>query len=165
MKALVIYYSKTGNTKAVAERIAHPLDADLEEILEVERRTGNLRSAMDAILGKRPVLQPMGRSPAEYDLVFVGTPVWKLSPAPAMQVFLSTARLEGKPVGLFCTMGGMGDKRTFANMERSLVGSRVIGRLSLDAPQMKDPQAVTATVNAWLDELKPSFPTPETPTA
>jgi flavodoxin len=158
MKTLVVYYSKTQKTKAVAERIAREMGADIEEIREVNRRRGNVRSAFDAIFRRMPAIQAMSHSLSDYDLVVVGTPVWAQGPAPAIQVFLSSANLQGKPVALFCTMGGMGDKRTFAKMEGLLPGSRLVGRLSFDQQETSSLENVAERIASWATELRSHTP-------
>lgn len=157
MKTLVVYYSKAGHTKAIAERIAQEMGADIEEIHEVSRR-GNVRSAFDAIFKRMPAIRAMSHSLSDFDLVIIGTPVWAQGPAPAIQVLLSSANLQGKVVALFCTMGGVGDKRTFAKMEGLLTGSRTIGRLSFDQQEMKSSETVAQRVTAWTTELRARVP-------
>jgi len=156
MRTIVIYYSKSGNTKSVAERIARAMDADIDEIVEAGKRGGNVRSALDAIFKRRPALKPFGRSLDDYDLVFIGTPIWRMNAVPAMQVFLSAQQWDSKRVALFCTMGGIGDKRAFATMRRLLAGARVIGELPLDAPALKDDDTVDSRVSAWIADVKAS---------
>jgi len=158
MKTLVIYYSKTGNTKAVAEEIAQELGADTEEIREAGRRHGYVRSAFDAIFKRMPDIRAMTHSLSDYDLVIVGTPVWGQGPVPPIQVFLSSADLQGKPVALFCTMGGVGDRRTFAKMEGLLTGSRIVARLSFDQQKAKSPETVAERVKVWTRELLDRLP-------
>ena len=156
MRTLVIYYSKSGNTKSVAQRIVRATDADSEEIIEAGKRGGNVRSALAAIFKRRPALKPFSRSLDDYDLVFIGTPIWRMNAVPAMHVFLSTQRWISKQVALFCTMGGMGDKRAFATMRRLLAGARVIGELALDAPALKNEEKVASRVSAWIADVKTS---------
>ena len=79
MKALVVYYSRTGNTRLVAETIAEGLNADIEEIEDKKDRTGAfgyLRSGYEAIFKKLTEIQPNNKKTEEYDLVIVGSPVW-----------------------------------------------------------------------------------------
>ena len=154
MRTLVIYYSKSGNTKSVAQQIVRAMDADIEEIIEAGKRGGNVRSALAAIFKRRPALKPFSRSLDDYDLVFIGTPIWRMNVVPAMHVFLSTQRWTSKQVALFCTMGGMGDKRAFAAMRRLLAGARVIGELALDGPALKDDEAVDSRVSAWIVDVR-----------
>jgi len=101
-------------------------------------------------------LKPFGRSLDDYDFVFIGTPIWRMNAVPAIHVFLSAHQWDSKQVALFCTMGGVGDKRAFATMRRLLVGARVIGELALDAPTLKDDGKVDSRVSAWIADVKTS---------
>jgi len=153
MKALVIYYSRSGKTKDVAERIARAASADIEEIVEVEKHPGYARSAIAAILKRKPALKPFGRSLDDYDLVFVGTPVWRMNAVPAIQSFLATQAWRSKQVALFCTMGGMGDRKTFRTMRELMPGARVPGEIAFDTAGLKNPEEIEARVNVWVAEV------------
>lgn len=79
MKVLVVFYSRTGNTRHVAEVLARRLMADIEEIKDEKSRLGFLgflRSGYEALAGKLAEIQPASRSPDEYDLTIIGSPVW-----------------------------------------------------------------------------------------
>ena len=83
MKSLVVYYSRTGNAKFVAETIATEMSADIEEIVDLKRRAGKLgwvSAGRDAMGGKETQIAPTKRVPADYDLIVVGTPIWAWSP-------------------------------------------------------------------------------------
>ena len=61
MKTLVIYYTRTGNTKFAAETIAAELGADLEEVVGLKKRQGKLAflpSGRDAMRGKETEIAP-----------------------------------------------------------------------------------------------------------
>ena len=107
MKSLVVYYTRTGNTKFVAEIIAAELGSDLEEVVDLKKREGTLGymgANRDAISGKLTEIAPTKRSPADYDLIFVGTPVWYWRPSTAIKTYLAKTDLSGKKVALFFTM-------------------------------------------------------------
>ncbi|MCC7568143.1 MAG: flavodoxin domain-containing protein [Candidatus Methanofastidiosa archaeon] len=113
MRILVLYYSRTGTTRAVAESVASSLSADLEEVTEPQSRKGllgYLRSGFQAFRRIVVPLNPLVHEVAAYDLVVIGTPVWagRLS-----SPVLSLVRLHGADmasVAWFCTCGGSGDK-------------------------------------------------------
>ena len=153
MKTLVVYYSKAGHTKWVAERIARTAEAELEEIVEAGKRHGNVRSAFDAVFKREPELKPMTRSLEDYEFLFIGTPVWRMNAVPAMQAFLPTVDWAGKRVALFCTMGGMGDKRTFATMRDLLGPARVAGELGLSGRDLKDKSSADARITDWVKRM------------
>ncbi|MGZ7109578.1 MAG: flavodoxin family protein, partial [Methanobacterium sp.] len=60
MKILVVFYSRTDNTRKVAEEIKNSLDCDIEEIIDTQNRSGPLgymRSGRDASRGKLTILK------------------------------------------------------------------------------------------------------------
>ena len=109
MKSLIVFYSRTGNARFVAETIAAQIGADTEEIVDLKKRGGALGfigSGSDARLGKETEIAPTQRSPADYDLVIVGTPVWAGRPTPAITSYLKKNDLSGKKVAVFYVQGG-----------------------------------------------------------
>ena len=109
MKSLVVYYSRTGITKFVAEAIAAELGSDVEEIVDLKKREGRLgymAAGADAMSGKGTELASTTKTPAEYELIVVGTPVWAWGPTPAIRTYVKQNDLSGKKVALFFTMNG-----------------------------------------------------------
>ena len=118
-KTLVVYHSRSGNTRRVAQRIAEALGADLDEIRIVHPLAGSLGyafCAIEAILGLTPALRPARFDPDHYDCVVVGTPVWFWSLSSPVRSWLALHRPLRQRVGFFCTMGGSGAERAFASM-------------------------------------------------
>jgi len=118
MKTLVVYYSRTGTTKKVAEEIAEKLDADIEEIRDTVKRSGIwgwLISGRDGMNRRLTKLHRMDKNPIDYDLVIVGTPIWAGISAP-VRTYLTAFKSNFKKVAFFCTMGGSGEKKTFKEM-------------------------------------------------
>ncbi|WP_157622746.1 flavodoxin family protein [Solimonas soli] len=105
---LVVYYSHSGCSRQVAERLAAGLDADLEEIVELHRRRGPLgmaRCVIDAWLGREPgIVSPM-HSPHAYERVIVGGPVWANHIASPVRSYLSETMEELPRVAFFCCCG------------------------------------------------------------
>jgi flavodoxin len=78
MKTLVVYYSLSGKTRAVARSLAQQLAADGEEIRCARYRPGfwvYVKGSYDSATGRLPAIKP-GRDPSHYDLVVVGGPIW-----------------------------------------------------------------------------------------
>ena len=79
MRSLVVFYSRTGNSKFVAEKVASELRADTEEVVDLKNRRGLfgfIKAGYDATLGKETKIEKTQNSPRDYDLIVVGTPVW-----------------------------------------------------------------------------------------
>ena len=112
-KMLVLYYSQTSNTKAVAQEIATRLGADIEEIVAVNPYDGDFQATIER--GKKeldegiyPEIQPLKADIANYDVVFIGYPIWFGTYAPPVITWLNQVDLSGKKVVPFCTFGSGG---------------------------------------------------------
>lgn len=108
MKTLVVYYSRTGVTRKVAEELAQELEADLEEIVDEKNRSGALRfvvACKDAIRQKAAPIEASRRDPAQYDAVVVGSPVWANTMACAVRTWLGQHGEQIAKLACFCTMG------------------------------------------------------------
>lgn len=107
MKSLVVYYTRTGNAKFVAETIAAELGSDLEEVVDLKKRAGKLgwmSAGKDASQEKQTQIGPTSRVPQDYDLIVLGTPIWAWKPTPAIRTYIAKNDLSGKKVALFFTM-------------------------------------------------------------
>jgi len=112
-KMLVLYYSQTGNTKAVAEEIANKLGADIEEITMADPYDPDFQATIDRCLKEReqeilPTINPVKADLANYDVIFLGYPVWFGTYAPPVITFLNDADFSGKKIVPFCTFGSGG---------------------------------------------------------
>jgi flavodoxin len=104
MKTLVIYYTRTGNAKFIAETIAAELGADIEEVIDLKNRQGKLAfisAGRDAMSGKETEIAQTKRTPTDYDLIIIGQPVWAGNPTPAIRTYMNKNDLSGKKVALF----------------------------------------------------------------
>ena len=112
-QVLVLYYSQTSNTKAVAQEIATRLGADIEEIVPVELYDGDFQATIER--GKKeldegayPEIQPLKADVANYAVIFIGYPIWFGTYAPPVFTWLNQVDLSGKKVIPFCTFGSGG---------------------------------------------------------
>ena len=124
MKILVLYYSRSGNTKAVAEALAAALGGAseaLEDNADYTGAAGYLRAGRDALVGRTAVINPLRHKPADYDVVLLGQPVWGARPVPAVNCFLAAQPLTGKKVALFVTYDGGGAKGCLERDRKSVV--------------------------------------------
>ena len=112
-KALVLYYSQTGNTKGVALEIATRIGADMEEIIPVQPYDTGFRATIERCMKEREEgtvieIQPLTSDIAKYDVIFIGYPVWFGTYAPPVATFLDQTDLSGKKIVPFCTFGSGG---------------------------------------------------------
>lgn len=112
-KVLVLYYSQTSNTKAIAEEIAARLGADTEEIVSAEPYDGDFQATIERCMqerqtGKLPKVQPLAADLSAYDVIFLGYPIWFGTYAPPVAALLNEIDLSGKKVVPFCSFGSGG---------------------------------------------------------
>lgn len=109
MKTLIVFYSRTGATRDVAQELAQRLNAD---IAEITCRCfglwplGYLRAGFDSVRGKLPPIDLPPIDFSSYDFVLVGAPIWTSYPALPVRKFFSTATRLGAETGLFFTYEG-----------------------------------------------------------
>ena len=129
MKTLVAYFSATGTTEYPANIIAELLKSDIFEIVPAELYTADdlnwnnqkSRSSVEMKEGIRPALDHNPISIAEYDLIFLGFPIWWGREPSVVDTFLDAYDFTGKNVIPFCTSGGSGIGKTCERIA-SIVG-------------------------------------------
>ncbi|RAP51998.1 MAG: hypothetical protein BZ138_03975 [Methanosphaera sp. rholeuAM270] len=124
MTNLVIYYTRTNNTKLVAQTIKEEIGADLLEIKDKKNRSGPigyLMGAIDAFRGKTTDINYEDVDLKAYDTIFLGTPVWAAKPAPAIMEFIKENDFDGLQVITFATMGSTGGKSTVQAMNNLII--------------------------------------------
>jgi len=126
MKVLVVYYSKTGKTKLVAKEIAATLNANIRRVEEIKKRKGFLGFISDVSHARKEKcseiteIKPMDFNLDNYDLLFLGTPVWALKPTPAINTFISKANFKDKKVIIFVTMAAFGGETVIKLMREKI---------------------------------------------
>jgi flavodoxin len=110
-KNLVVYYSRTGNTRILAQWLAEWLDADIEELTEQHERKGrfgDLRSLFDVMSGHEPLIGAPKHDPRHYRRVIVGSPVWADHVASPVRTYLVEHAEKFRQVAFFCTCANSG---------------------------------------------------------
>jgi flavodoxin len=105
MKTLVAYYSRTGNTKKVAEALAESLNADIEAIVSDTKAKGMGRLAMQAFLRVHAKIAQTTNNAASYDVVVIGSPVWAGKMSSPIRTYLAQNKDKFTSVAFFCTHG------------------------------------------------------------
>lgn len=121
MKTLIVYYSRTGNTRKLAEKIASALDAEILQIHDEVDRSGlfgYLRSLKEALSKQEAKIRLQSIDPSQFDVVIVGTPVWASSMSSPVRAFLDDQAAKFNRVALFCTLGGNGGTAALRQMQK-----------------------------------------------
>jgi flavodoxin len=139
-KILVVYYSRSGNTKKVAEAVAKALNADVEQIIDKKDRSGFFGffgGGMDSAREYLTKIEPVKKDPANYDLVVLGTPVWTGKMTPAIRTYVVNNRRVFKSIAVFTTSGLTKPDKVVKHIE-VITGQKAVGVAGFSVKQITD---------------------------
>jgi flavodoxin len=154
MKTLVVYYTRTGNSKFAAETVAAEVGADVEEVVDLKNRKGRLAflsAGRDAMQGKLTEIAETKRNPFDYDLVVIVQPVWAGSPTPAIRTYLKKNDLSGKKVALFFTDAS---DKAVEKTKAIMPNSTFVGELALPAKEFENREETQKKIGEWCSTLR-----------
>ena len=124
MKTAIVYYSMSGNTKYVADKIAEKIEADIIRIepVKVYPDKGANRfvwGGVSAVIGEKPALHPYECNVEKYDRIILGTPVWASNFAPPIRTFVKeNPDIHEKKVAIFTYFSGGGADKAIEKMKK-----------------------------------------------
>jgi flavodoxin len=155
MKSLVVYYTRTGNTKFVAETIAAEMGSDIEEVVDLKNRQGKLgwmSAGRDGTAGKETQIAQTTRVPSDYDLVIIGTPIWAWRPSAAIRTYLGKNDFSGRKLALFFTMDS--NLKQAVEKTKSLAPNAVfVGDIAV-AKALENKEETAKKIADWCNTLK-----------
>ena len=132
MSKLVAYFSASGNTASLANKLAAAAGADICEIRPAVPYTKDdlnwmnkqSRSSVEmSDKSSRPEIADIDVDIAKYDTVYIGFPVWWYIAPTIINTFLESADFSGKKIILFATSGGSGFGKAVENLKASAPGA------------------------------------------
>ncbi len=134
--AAVVYFSATGNTKAVAEHMSAMANMPIYEIVPQEPYTKEDLdyNVKDCRANKeqqddraRPAIKGDLGEVKKYETIYLGYPIWWDTAPRIIETFLEQYDLRGKRVYVFCTSGGSGIKGSVEDLNRFMSGLHISG--------------------------------------
>jgi len=156
-KKLVAYFSATGVTEKLAKTLAEAVQADLHKIQPVRQYTAqdldwtdkNSRSSVEMNdKNFRPPIANQVESMAQYDVIYIGFPIWWYVAPTIINTFLESYDLKNKRVIPFATSGSSGMGKTNEELKNSCVGALLKEGKRFQA------YAGTAELKAWAQEVE-----------
>ena len=138
MKTLIAYFSASGITKKVAQKLANKLNCDTYEIKPSVPYSGadlnwmdkNSRSTLEMKdKSSRPEIVKDGLDVSEYDRILLGYPVWWYTAPTIINTFLETYDFIGKKIIIWATSGGSGLGKAKNDLAKSTTATIVDGRI------------------------------------
>ena len=154
-KALVIYYSRTGNTREIANQIHKMVGGDIVEIQPVKPYPDDYNEVVEQAKqelgsGYKPALIAKVEKIGSYDVIFVGSPNWWSTIAGPVKTFLSEYDLSGKTVVPFITHEGSGLGRIAADISKLCPKSTLLDGLAIWGGEVKTAQN---KVSEWIRRI------------
>jgi len=149
---LIAYFSRSGNTRKIANLIHNQVGGTIHEILPEMSYPNSYHETVDQAkreirTGYKPALQSSIDHIKSYDTVFIGTPNWWSTIAPPVATFLSVYDFSGIPIVPFCTHGGGGLGRIDKDIAKLCPQSTLLSSLTIYEGGTRHTQA---DVSAWL---------------
>ena len=155
-KILVAYFSASGVTAKAAWKLSEAAGADLYEIKpKVPYSSDDLdwtnKKSRSSVEMSDPIFRPeiAGKleSMDQYDLVFVGFPIWWYVAPTIINTFLESYNLKGKTIIPFATSGGSGMGKTNEKLAPSCPGAKLLHGKGFNSYSSK------ADFSAWVETL------------
>lgn len=154
-KTLVAYISRTGTTQGVAEAIYDVVGGDIIKLETVNAYP----EAYDDVLAQakselqediRPDIATEIKNMDEYDVIFIGHPIWHGTCPRAILTFLENYDLSGKTIIPFCTSGSSDNSVSMGEIREACSNATVLDGLWLNSSSSSTPQGA---VTNWLIDL------------
>ncbi len=160
-KILVAYFSATHNTQYVADYIAGYLHASTFRIVPEQEYTADdlnyqdeqSRAYIENEENAKPALKYKLDNPDQYDVIFLGYPIWLNNAPGVIRTFLSEYDFAGKVIIPFCTSSSSGIKNSVTQIEGLTVGATWMGGMRFA------PDATPEEVQSWLNTVSFKMPT------
>lgn len=155
-KSAVIYFSATGTTKEVAEKISEVTNSDIIEIIPTQKYTSedlsynndNCRANQEQNdENARPEIQNK-INVDDYDVIYLGYPIWWGTAPKIIFTLLDNYNFNGKNVILFCTSGGSGISQSVSDIKEYNRNMNVLDGRKFNSSVSKN------EVESWLNNLK-----------
>lgn len=155
-RALVAWFSRSGNTRVIAGQIARSLGADRFEIVPARAYPDDYFETVEQAREERdrgfePPLAATFDRIGGYETLYLGFPIWGGSAPPIIRSFLAGHDLAGKTIVPFITHGGFGTGESLSVVADHAAEARLVDGFVLERPQERQ---IIERVTEWLDQLE-----------
>lgn len=167
-KILIVYLSRTKNTKALAAIIQRKTGGDLVEIELEKPYPEHYQTMVDQVAeenrtGYLPPLKTKVQNMESYDIIFIGFPTWGMQLPPPLKSFLSEHNLTGKTIIPFNTNAGYGIGTSFETVKKLAPNSKILDGYSTQGAKERDgilfvmegtkEKQVDKDIELWLNKI------------
>lgn len=168
-KTLIVYLSRTNNTKAIAEIIQNNIGGDLVAIELKKPYPEDYKETVEQVskeneTGYLPPLKTKIDNIEKYDVVFIGFPTWGMQLPPPMKTFLKQYNLKHKTVIPFNTNAGYGEGSSFQTVKELCPNSKILEGFVMEGGKEKEGKLLViqgkkrneaaSKIKKWLQKIK-----------
>lgn len=147
---LIAYYSYTGNTEAMAKEIQNQVGGDLFQIERAKEYDDLYTEAKEEIdNNQRPELANNGENIEDYDVIFIGYPIWWDTTPAMINTFLESIDLTNKTIIPFCTSSSDSIDNSLNSIKVSAKNATILDGLRLSGSSSNNSEEI----KNWLDDL------------
>jgi flavodoxin len=155
-KMLIIYYSRTGNTREIANQIHEKVGGEIIELQTVKPYPEDYEAVKEQARqelesGFKPELKSKMKEIGYYNVIFVGTPIWWGTISAPVKSFLSQYDLSGKTIVPFTTHAGSGLGRSVSDIEAICPHSTILDGLAVWGKEVK---TARNDISEWVQRLR-----------
>ena len=168
-KTLILYYSRTGNTKMCCETLQKELGADLIEIKDLKNRDGGwgfFTGALGSMFNVHTKIEPLHPDIAPYSTIIIASPIWTGTLSTAIRTQIDKNRWDGRRVMLFTTTNAA-EKEKYIEKGKARVAQRgaqvagycqVVVKREVDGKKVDKPkQEIIEDALKFVPEIKKAF--------
>lgn len=160
MRAIIIYYSRTGNTEKAALTIEKALTSagiypELEKIKPLKTR-GYIKSVLMALLKREAPILNVNFDMSVYDYIFIGGPVCAASTSAPLNSYLEDiVGISGKRTASFVTMAKFGGNSASRRISQMIIsgGGKYMGGMELTRQEIMDDKTLKKKVKGFVDRV------------
>lgn len=157
-KSIVLYYSLEQETKTLAEIISDSTGFEIKELIleeptdKSDQKTYHWKGKK-YVISKNPKIEDLGVTFDDYDLIFIGSPVWELTYSPAVKALFDSFEIKNKKIAVFFTHEG--EKGNFLNDFKDLVSeNELIGYIDFYDPLNSNLESIEEEISRWAKGIK-----------
>jgi len=155
-KVLIVYYSRTGNTREIANHIHERAGGDMTELQAAEPYPDDYEAVKQRAMQElnsdiKPALKTKVENIRSYDVIFVGSPIWWGTIAAPVKTFLSEYDLSGKTIMPFITHAGSGLGQSVTDISNLCPKSDISDSIAVWG---RDAKTAQNQIAEWLRKIK-----------
>ena len=139
MKRLIVFYSRSGHNRQLANELANKFDADIEEIIDLKNRDGIIGwiiGGRDSMTKQLTKIKPIKKDPSKYDLIILVSPLWVGTAVPAVRQYITEHKDQLKNIAFTSVCGSSQPQASIHDIE-SLSGLKLTQTLYISDAEFK----------------------------